>query len=107
MLAGKHSQKGRNEWLQQVYRGYNTPASVRQGGFVPRQDERGPEAVGYTMREACCLARSVVPSQRIAACRLLGSVLAKELSVWWQKADQVHSLLLTKEHFIRRGSRML
>ena len=40
-----------------------------------RQDEALP-AEGYTLREACQLARSSLPAQRAAACRLLASVLA-------------------------------
>lgn len=38
---------------------------------------RGGAEAGYTLQEAAALARSSVPAQRAAACRLLGAVLAR------------------------------
>jgi hypothetical protein len=41
-----------------------------------RRRDEGRSAEGYTLREACQLARSSLPAQRAAACRLLAAVLA-------------------------------
>ncbi len=38
---------------------------------------RGAAEAGYTLREAAALARSSLPGHRVAACRLLGAVLAR------------------------------
>lgn len=51
---------------------------------------RGGAEGGYTLQEAAALARSSVPAQRAAACRLLGAVLARARPT---PADALRSVL--------------
>ena len=51
---------------------WHTASRLRAG-----RRRRGDAEAGYTLQEAAALARSSVPAQRTAACRLLGAVLAR------------------------------
>ncbi|KAK9820868.1 hypothetical protein WJX81_007777 [Elliptochloris bilobata] len=63
--------------LDGAVRGLAAGAGAGPEDVVLRDPLRGEAEAGYTLREAGALARSSVPAQRTAACRLLGAVLAR------------------------------
>ena len=66
-------------WLT---RNMRLPKCRRSQSRVYSPGCRSTGVEGYTLREACLLARSSQPAQRAAACRLIAAVAVQALPTW-------------------------